>query len=99
MVILPVNQEEMSITVKTKNGTSHWHIRLEKPKGDDDYGSGLYLRATPIIKGKPDLRAVVIRDVRYAKTTDIQKLTDSWVKEYFVNNHRQKIKTSIKYYI
>ncbi len=99
MESLPVSQEEMSITVKTKRGTSHWFIRLEKPKGDDDYGTGLYFRATPIIKGKPDLKAVVIRDVRYAKTMDIQKLTDAWVKEYFVSSDRQKIKKSVKYYV
>lgn len=95
MVILPVNQEEMGITVKTKNGTSHWHIRLEKPKGDDDYGTGIYLHAVPV----NDNGSHVYRDFRYAKTTDIQKLTDMWVKEYFVSSERQKIKKTIKYYI
>ncbi len=104
---LPANKDTITekplvqkmITVKIGGHKIDWQITLIPPNTDNYYGTGYYLHAAPLKDGQPDEGASIHWDVRYMGTKNIDKLTDRWVKDYYIGQSKTGIRKTVKYYV
>lgn len=54
------------------------------PKDDNHYGTGYYMS---VDLGRPDYSPLI--DVRYEGTTDVDKLADIWIENYYGKNAKE----------
>ena len=86
----------MNITVKgidcSGNAFTQENLfTLHRPKeGESYYGTGCYMSVVQTSEeyGKQDH----LVDVRYRRTTDLEKLADEWIADFFGKNAREIIK-------
>lgn len=69
----------------TKHIDSEWILTAIPPEeGSIHYGTGCYLSAIPIREdGMPDEEAKVLWDVGYARTTNLQRMAEAWIRDYY----------------
>lgn len=67
--------------------TDKVEVELLPPAANEPhYGTGIYLRAT--ISGDYPANTHLV-DVRYAKTSDIDKLSRMWIESYYGSNAKE----------
>lgn len=100
-----MRQKEIRISVRYKKRekpqepcVTEWLITAIPPKeGFSYYGTGYYLSAVPIKEdGTPDHDASVYWDMRYAATTNIYKMADYWIRDYYGGTVTRKIEYDVK---
>ena len=84
--------EQMRIIVREREQTdpskyldTEWILTAIPPEeGAIHYGTGYYLSAIPIKEdGTPDEDGRILWDMRHARTKNLSKMADIWIRDYF----------------